>query len=495
MDLGTRCAALRAALRVTASLAVRPGALLRRGTGLVAELGTIGLGTSTVAPHGADGRFDGWWDDPVRRRAVQAYLATTGTLSGLLDDAALDPADDGRLRGALAALADLARPGGAGPGAVSPGPQTADPDPAGPVPGRDLAATPGAVVLRTPVFELIQYLPRTERVHDVPVLLVPPLAHRYYLADLAPGHSLVEHLVGEGLQVFALSWSDPDATDGRDLDTHAAAVLDAVEAATRVTRCPRVALAGLRTGGLLSAAVQCHLAATGRDDRIAAAVYLGTVLDQGWALPGFRPDPVPAAGGVLDGDAAVRSWSWRRGGEQVRPFAVDPAAAERVPRGPVRRALRHWATDLLHVPAALQAALLALATGDPDATVLGTPVAPGGLTRDAYLVTPADDPAQPWTAGLRTAQMLGGACRLVRADGDQAGALVAPDGYVAGPVSGDGEAPAGWQAAGERVDGSWWPDLVAWLTERAGPQREAPPELGGRRMYPVHPAPGIYLGG
>ncbi|MDQ4118539.1 MAG: hypothetical protein M3235_16480, partial [Actinomycetota bacterium] len=71
---------------------------------------------------------------------------------------------------------------------------------------------------------------------------------------------------------------------------------------------------------------------------------------------------------------------------------------------------------------------------------------------------------------------------------------VAPDGFVAGPAP-DGVSPAEWLAAGERSDGSWWPDLAAWLCERAGTPREAPPELGGRRMHPVHPAPGVYLGG
>ncbi len=408
VDLATPCAAL----RLAASLAARPGAVLRRGAGLVAELGSVGLGTSTSAPHRGDDRFDGdgWLTDPVRRRAVQAYLATTGALSGLLDDAVtpggarprLGPDDEARLRGVLGYLADLTFPTMA---LVAPDRPATGAEPgrdARPVFGRDVAATPGAVVLRTPMFELLQYLPRTEHVYEVPVLVVPPLVHRYYLADLCPGHSLVDHLVGAGLQVFALSWADPepDTAAGRDLDTYAAAVLDAIDACTRVTRCPRVALAGVRTGGLLSAAVQSHMGAIGRGDRVAAAVYLGTALDQRSALPGFRPDPAGArtAGGLLDGAEAVRSWAWRRGGEQIRPFAVDPAAADRLPADAVRRALHHWAGDLLRVPAALHADLAALAADDPerpDATVLGTPVEPHRLTCDAYLVIAEDDPVQP----------------------------------------------------------------------------------------------------
>lgn len=180
----------------------------------------------------------------------------------------------------------------------------------GPVPGRDVAATPGAVVLRTPMFELLQYLPRTEKVRDTPVLVVPPLVHRYWLADLAPGYSLVEHLLEKGLQVFALSWRPAGPADAdRDLDAHAAAVLDAVDACGRITRAPRVSLLGVRTGGLLTAVVQAHQAAIGLDDRVAAVAYLATVLDQSDALPGFAPDPATVAetadlaarDGVLDG--------------------------------------------------------------------------------------------------------------------------------------------------------------------------------------------------
>lgn len=515
------------ALRLAASLVGRPASVLRRGAGLVTELGQVGLGTSTVAPHRADRRFadPGWLTHPLRRRAMQTYLATTGALAGLLDDAgaidgapgpSLEPGDEARLREILDILSDLLCP--AGP------PVQGAPEPAGPLdtgtpdrngglqPGRDIAPTPGAVVHRTPMCELLQYLPQTEQVHDVAVLVVPPLVHRYYLVDLAPQHSLVGHLVRSRHQVFAMSWPDPGPADaGRGLDAYVAAVLEAVAVCTRITRCTRVELLGVRTGGLLAAAAQSHLLATGTDDRIAGVAYLGTVLDQSTSLPGFHLDAASTRAatdratrdGVLDGPSAVTAWTWRRGGEQVQPHGVGPDRATGQLSARAGDALRHWSQDLLAMPAALHTDLVALA-GAGAATVLGTPFEPRRLSGDAYLVVGADDPVQRWTGGYRTAELLGGRCRLVLADGDQVGGLIVPperaDGasYRVGaePVAEGGyTGPDDWLGRSTATPGSWWDDLTCWLGERAGTLRDAPPELGGRRLHPVHPAPGTYLPG
>jgi polyhydroxyalkanoate synthase len=100
--------------------------------------------------------------------------------------------------------------------------------------GADLAVTPGAVVLRTEVFELIQYRPVTAAVRQVPLLIVPPTINKFYVTDLAPGRSLAEYLVGSGLQVFVMSWRNPDSRHARwDFGTYGRAVLDAMDAVAR----------------------------------------------------------------------------------------------------------------------------------------------------------------------------------------------------------------------------------------------------------------------
>ena len=233
--------------------AARPGAVVRRGVGLAAELARIGAGRSRVLPGPDDERYadPAWLRNPLLRRLAQAHLAASATADALVSDAGLDAPDEARMRAAVAALSGVLSPtttplnpavwraviGTGGASAVRGLRRLADDlaaPPRTPVPtaagafevGTDVGATSGAVVLRTPVFELIQYLPRTELVHEVPLLVVPPVLNRYYLADLAPGRSIVEHLVREGVQVFALSWRNPDPAHAHwDLDTYVRAVL------------------------------------------------------------------------------------------------------------------------------------------------------------------------------------------------------------------------------------------------------------------------------
>ncbi|MDT7751277.1 MAG: poly[(R)-3-hydroxyalkanoate] polymerase subunit PhaC, partial [Pseudonocardiales bacterium] len=147
--------------------------------------------------------------------------------------------------------------------------------------GRTVAATPGAVVARTDVFELIQYTPSTERVRAVPLVIVPPTINKYYAVDMAPGRSLVEYLVGQGHQVFIISWRNPDVRHARwGFDTYGQAILDAIEAARSVTGAPSVALLALCSGAVLTSMVFGHLADVGQLDRVAAAAMSVAVLDQ-----------------------------------------------------------------------------------------------------------------------------------------------------------------------------------------------------------------------
>ena len=108
-----------------------------------------------------------------------------------------------------------------------------------------MAVTPGAVVLRTPVIELLQYEPSTPRVRTTPLLLVPPMINKFYIADLAPGRSMLENAILNDQMTFAMSWRNPDARH-RDwgMDAYAQAVIDALDGVQRITRVPRAVLFG-----------------------------------------------------------------------------------------------------------------------------------------------------------------------------------------------------------------------------------------------------------
>src|SRR5580692_5727205 len=299
-------------LRLAASLAAKPRLLAGRGSALAGELARIAVGRSQVEPSRRDRRFadPGWTGNPLLRRTMQAYLATADSVEGVVAEAGLDERDSERVGFMLTNLIDALAPsnnpllnpaavkaavdtggGSALAGlrhfladmAVSPRvPSMVEPD-AFEV-GVDLAVTPGSVILRTPVFELIQYRPVTETVRQVPLLIVPPVINKYYVLDLAAGRSMVEYLVSTGLQVFMVSWRNPDARHAKwDLDTYGQAILDAMDATARVTGSDRTALAGACSGGIIAAMVAAHLAHAGQQDRMAALTLMVTVLDQAHA--------------------------------------------------------------------------------------------------------------------------------------------------------------------------------------------------------------------
>jgi len=141
--------------------------------------------------------------------------------------------------------------------------------------------TPGAVVARDAVAEVLQYAPATDAVFAGPVLVVPPPIGRYYFLDLRPGRSFVEYAAGRAQQMFMLSWRNPTAEQGRwDLDTYARTVSSAIDTVREITGSPDVNLIGFCAGGIIATTLLNHLAATG-DHRVHSLSYAVTLLDFG----------------------------------------------------------------------------------------------------------------------------------------------------------------------------------------------------------------------
>jgi polyhydroxyalkanoate synthase len=525
-----------AGLRLAAALARRPRLVAGRGRELLGELGRVAAGTSTVQPSRRDRRFTdpGWTGNPVLRRAMQAYLAAAHTAEGVAGDAELDWADAERVNFALRNLIDALAPSNSlvlnpaalkaaidtGGGSVLAGlrhlvadlaarprvPSMVEPD-AFEV-GVDLAVTPGVVVLRTPVFELIQYRPATERVRPVPLLIVPPTINKFYVLDLAPGRSMAEYLVGQGQQVFVISWRNPDARHARwDLDTYGGAVIDAMDAVARITRGEQTMLMVVCSGGIIAAMVAAHLARTGRPDRIAGLTLLVTVLDQARAglasaVIGERKARAAAAAsrarGYLDGRALAEVFAWLRPNDLIWNYWVNNYL---LGRRPPPFDILFWNADATRMTAGLHGDFLRLAVANAlahpgRATMLGSPVDLSLVDRDCYLVAGITDHICPWTSCYRSTALLGGTHRFVLSTSGHIAAMVNPPGnekagyQVAKESPGD---PQEWLRLAESGRGSWWPDYAAWLAERCGEERAAPAEPGGGGLAPVCDAPGTYV--
>jgi polyhydroxyalkanoate synthase subunit PhaC len=523
-------------LRLAAALAGRPRLVAGRGRQLLGELARIAVGTSQVQPSRRDRRFadPGWAGNPLLRRAMQAYLAAAGTAEGVVADAGLDWADSERVGFGVTNLIDALAPSNnplLNPAALKAAIDTgggsalaglrhfaADMAAAPRVPsmvepgafevGVDLAVTPGSVILRTPVFELIQYRPATAAVRQVPLLIVPPTINKYYVMDLAPGRSLAEYLTGSGMQVFMISWRNPDARHAAwDFNTYGQAVLDAMDAAARITGSEQTALMGACSGGIISAMVAAHLAHTGQQDRLAALTLMVTVLDEAQAgLAGAVIDErtvrlaaaASRARGYLDGRSLAEVFAWLRPNDLIWNYWVNNYL---LGRKPPPFDILFWNADTTRMTAGLHRDFLQLGAANAlvrpgGVTMLGSPVDLALIDRDSYLVAGITDHICPWQSCYRSTQLLGGRNRFVLSTSGHIAAMVNPPGNDKAryQVAKDSPAdPQEWLRRAETGHGTWWPDYAGWLAERCGEEKAAPGEAGGGGLMPICDAPGTYV--
>jgi polyhydroxyalkanoate synthase subunit PhaC len=522
--------------KLAMALASRPRVTARRVGGLLAELARIGAGTSTLAPSKRDRRFadPAWTQNALLRRVVQAYLAAGQTAGQLVGDAELGPRDEARVRfgvdNIIEAMAPsnlpLVNPASAktaidtGGASLVRGGRSLLRDLATPprVPemvdtsafevGRNIAVTPGSVVLRTDVLELIQFRPQTEQVHEIPLLIVPPTINKFYALDLAPGRSLAEYLVQGGQQVFIVSWRNPDARHASwGLDTYVRAVLDALDAVERICGVSRTALTGVCAGGIIASVTAAHLAASGQAGRLACFNLLVTVLDTANAgTVGALADRRLAEAakemskrrGYLDGRALAEVFAWLRPGDLVWNYWVNNYL---LGQRPPAFDILFWNADTTRMTAGLHADFVDLAMDNklvtPGAlTAAGTPIDLSQVTADAYIVAGIADHITPWQNCYRSTQLLGGPSRFVLSTSGHIAALVNPPGnpkatYQTGKAN--PASPADWLKGAQTEQGSWWPDLLAWLADRCGPDKQAPGQPGGGGLRPLADAPGTYV--
>ena len=538
----------RSALKFAWALAGQPGLVASRAGGLAAELARVAGGGSALAPGAKDRRFadPAWSANPVLRRVVQAYLATGSTALGLVEDVPLDWRDAQRMRFAVSNLIDALAPSNspllspeAWKAAIDSGGASlvagtknlvSDLSSAPRVPsmvppdaftvGTDLAVSPGAVVLRTPVYELIQYQPSTETVGEIPLLIVPPTINKFYILDLAPGRSLVEYLTGQGHQVFVMSWRNPDARHAAwGMDEYVQAIIDAAGTAAGIRGTDAVHLLAACSGGILAAvAAALQPAAAGgggagaADEatawpRLASLGLLVTMLDQsrtdsvGALVDESMADAAIAASartGYLDGRRLAEVFAWLRPGDLIWNYWVNNYL---LGREPAKFDILFWNADTTRMTAGLHRdfvrAAVANSLAEPSGlTVLGTEVDLARVTVDSYVVAGVADHICPWQSCYRSAQLLGGKTRFVLSTSGHIAALVNPAGNKKSSyqVGDDVTADAGdWQRSAPTGQGSWWPDYAAWLAERSGAQVPAPATLGGEQFAVIEAAPGSYV--
>jgi len=522
------------AVKLAAALVRRPRTVARQAASLAADLGRVAIGVSETAPVRGDRRFsDPAWKNWWFRRVLQSYLTVSATGRRLVDEADLDWDSDQRLRILVENLIDALAPtnfpltnpavlkttiekGGVNflSGARSAVRDVASPlrlpasvDKAGFVVGETLANSPGAVVRREPMFELLQYEPRSPEVYQTPVLLVPPMISKYYVVDLAPGNSMVQYLGERGLQCFALSWRNvTKAQADWGLDDYIAAIAEAVRTTADVAGAEQVHLAGLCAGGVMSTCTAAHLAQIGEIDRLASLNLNVTVLDleRGSPVMAFvSPEAAKVAGskvrrrGYLPGTELSKTFAWLRANDMIWNNFVNNYY---LGNKPPALDLLYWNLDSMNMSAAAHADMMRIGLENPlpkkTLELLGTTIDLSKVTCDVYSVGAESDHLTPWPACYRSIHLLGGKKRFVLSTSGHVAAVIHPPGN---PKSahwiGDESIaePDAWFAKATAHKGTWWEDWSAWLSERSGAKKEPPATLGSASYRPLGPAPGEYV--
>jgi polyhydroxyalkanoate synthase subunit PhaC len=526
-----------AGAKVGAGLARHPGRAAARAGGLTAELARTALGRSERVPAKGDRRFadPAWEGNWLLRRVLQAYLAVGETVDGLITDAEVDWRAERRARLAAGNVLDALAPSNfawsnptvlkeivnTGGGNLvrgtrqlvhdlgGPSRMPATVDTSGFEVGGNLAASPGSVVLRTEVFELIQYKPSTDQVRETPLLFIPPTINKFYVFDLSPGRSMIEHYVAQGQQVFGISWRNPGQEQGDfDLDTYAAAVGEARDAVAAITGGGPVHLAAACSGGIITAGLLGHLAATGDLGGAASLTLMVCALDNDaeGTVSALTSRDVAAAAvaesarrGYVDGQALAGVFTWLRPNDLVWNYVVNNYLLGKAP--PAFDVL-YWNQDTVRLAAGLHRDFIHIALDNSfvhpgTLDVLGSPVDLGTVDLDTYFVAGASDHIVPWESAYIGAQLFGGERRFVLSRSGHIQALVNPPSpdsrssfRVADELPGT---PDEFLAGAARLPGSWWEDWDTWLAERSGELKPAPKKLGDATYKAHGKAPGSYV--
>lgn len=518
-----------AAFRLSTRLAMTPLAGIRAWLGLDAH--------PPVEVDPKDRRFvdAAWANNPAFYSVRLAYLATAQYWREMVDSAQVEPGVARKAEMTLNLMIDAAAPtnflatnpaalqhafetGGSSlvKGArafvddlLHNGGRPRQVDASGFTVGGNLACTPGKVVFRNELMELLQYEPQTSTVHAAPLLCSPPWINKYYVMDLAPGRSFIEWAVQHGRTVFAISYKNPSKEmSGTSMDDYLVhGPKTALDVLQEITGAETIDVVGLCLGGAMTAITAAYLMQDG-DSRIGTLTLLNTMLD--YSEPGVlgtftdlqtveKLERKMQREGTLEGSSMAGTFDVLRANDLIFNYVVSNWLMGEPP--PAFDILA-WNGDSTRMPATMHAFYLRnfyvenkLAAGALE--ISGKTIDLSVIKSPTYLVSAINDHIVPWQAAYKTAGLVSGPVRFVLGSGGHIAGIVSPPGPKAWHQLIDNDDPlpksaAGWEATAERRPGSWWQDWAIWSEGNSGPM-QPPPRMGSQEYPVMGDGPGTYV--
>ena len=373
--------------------------------------------------------------------------------------------------------------------------------------GRNIAVSPGAVVYQSELLQLIQYQPATAKVHERPLVMVPPCINKFYIMDLQPENSLVKYAVDQGHTVFMVSWRNVKQKQARKTwDDYIAELIAAIEETKRIAKSDKLNMLGFCIGGTLVAAALAVLEKQGRNPAVSLTLLttllefsevgdIRVYIDENFV--GKREKQL-AKGGLVPGQELAGAFSSLRANDLVWSYVVNNYLKGKQPPA---FDLLYWNADATNLPGPMYSYYLRNTYQDnklcrPDALkMLGEPVSLKRVRLPTFVFSAREDHIVPWKGGYASARTLGGKVTFI----------LGASGHIAGtinPASKNKRSywvnpkmpadPEKWFAESQELPGSWWSEWSKWLRPYAGKLIPARKKLGGGRRKPLEPAPGSY---
>jgi polyhydroxyalkanoate synthase subunit PhaC len=523
-------------LRETAS---NPQSAFKAATGIMEDSVKIMTGQSDLSPDPKDKRFmdPAWTFNPFFKAGAQYYLAVQKGIKGWIDDLELDALERDRANFISQMVIDALAPTNSLIGNPTAQKRLVDSGGLSLIKGlknayedmvnndmmvsqvnkkpfklgENIATTPGKVVHREEMFELVQYTPATEEVYAIPQLTIPPQINKMYINDLSPEKSIIKWQVAHGFQTFVISWANPTHDQGVwGMADYVSACQRAVDVVCAISGSDKVNVSGGCSGGQTMSVLCSKMAALG-DDRINAITMMVCVLEpktgdteassmvshNGIALARQRA----AKKGVIAGSELARGFAWLRPNDLIWNYVInnyllgdDPPAFD----------ILYWNADATNLSSTLMGDFLELFEANAYAHPGTFDVADHtlDLTKvkgDMFILGGTTDHITPWQACYRSTQLFGAKnVEFVLSQAGHMQAILNPPGNPKARFwrNAKGKTPADvgeWQKGCEEIAGSWWPHWTEWLAARSGKKVKAAAECGSKAHPAMEAAPGLYV--